>query len=63
MKLNDVLRLLGGSFTIISVLLAIYVSPKFLYFTLFVGLNQLQSAFTKWCPAIWILKKLGIKEC
>lgn len=63
MKVNDYLRLMAGFFTIISVILAIYISPKFLYFTLFVGLNQFQSAFTKWCPAIWILKKLGVKEC
>lgn len=63
MKLNDYLRLMAGFFTIISVILAVYVNPKFLYFTLFVGLNQLQSAFTKWCPAIWILKKLGVKDC
>jgi hypothetical protein len=62
MKLNDYLRLLAGFFTIISVVLSIYVSPKFIYFTLFIGLNQLQSAFTKWCPAIWFLNKLGIKE-
>jgi len=62
MKLNDYLRLLAGLFTIISVLLAIYIYPKFIYFTLFIGLNQLQSAFTKWCPAIWVLKKLGVEE-
>lgn len=62
MRLNDWLRFLGGFFTILSVILAIYVDKRFLYFTLFVGLNQVQSAFTKWCPAMWILKKLGVKE-
>lgn len=63
MKMGEWLRLLAGLFTIISVILALYVNPKFIYFTLFIGLNQLQSAFTKWCPAIWVLKKLGIKDC
>lgn len=63
MKLNDYLRLMAGFFTLMSVILAVTVSEKFLYFTAFVGLNQIQSAFTKWCPAIWILKKLGVKEC
>ena len=33
-----------------SVLLGIYVNPNFLWFTLFVGLNLFQSAFTQWCP-------------
>ncbi|HAN04665.1 MAG TPA: DUF2892 domain-containing protein, partial [Elusimicrobia bacterium] len=27
------------------------------------GLNLLQSAFTRWCPAIWFFRKLGLKEC
>lgn len=63
MKLNDYLRLMAGFFTLMSVILAISVSEKFLYFTAFVSLNQIQSAFTKWCPAIWLLKKIGVKEC
>jgi hypothetical protein len=63
MKLNDVLRLLAGFMVLLSVGLAVYISPKFLWLTAFVGANLLQSAFTKWCPAIWFFKKLGLKEC
>jgi hypothetical protein len=39
------------------------VSPKFYYFTAFVGLNLLQSAFTNWCPMITFLKRLGVAGC
>lgn len=53
------LRGIAGTFIIISLLLAHYVSPLWLWFTAFVGLNLLQSAFTDWCPMMSILKKLG----
>ncbi|MFZ8860355.1 MAG: YgaP family membrane protein [Thermocrinis sp.] len=33
------------------------------FFLLFMSLNQIQSAFTNWCPVITLYKKLGIKEC
>jgi hypothetical protein len=39
-----------------------WVNPNFYYFTAFVGLNLLQSAFTKWCPMISLLRALGLKE-
>jgi hypothetical protein len=56
------LRCIAGSFIIVSVLLAHYHSPYWLFFTAFVGLNLLQSAFTNWCPMMTILKKLGVKN-
>ncbi len=56
------LRGIAGTFILVTVLLAHYHSPYWLFFTAFVGLNLLQSAFTNWCPMIWILKKLGIKN-
>ena len=45
-----------------SVLLGIYVSPNFLWFTLFVGLNLFQSAFPDWCPMMTILRKAGVRS-
>ena len=63
MKLNDALRLLAGFMILLSVGLAVYVDRNFLWLTAFVGANLLQSAFTRWCPAIWFFKKLGLKEC
>jgi len=56
------LRLIAGAFVALSVLLAIYVHPNFLWFTLFVGLNLFQSAFTNWCPMMEILRKGGLTD-
>jgi hypothetical protein len=53
---------MAGFFIIVSVLLARYHSPYWLFFTAFVGLNLLQSAFTNWCPMMTILKKCGVKS-
>ena len=57
------LRGIAGFFILASVLLAHYHSQYWLFFTAFVGLNLLQSAFTGWCPMMTILKKLGVKSC
>lgn len=62
MTVNEGLRLMAGVFTLITILLAHFVSPWWLLFTGFVALNLIQSAFTKWCPAMAILRKLGFKE-
>ncbi|MDP3791327.1 MAG: DUF2892 domain-containing protein [Candidatus Omnitrophota bacterium] len=55
------LRGIAGSFILISLVLAHYVSPIWLWFTAFVGFNLFQSAFTNWCPMMWVLKKCGVK--
>ncbi|HBM50397.1 MULTISPECIES: YgaP family membrane protein [unclassified Marinobacter] len=62
MTINEGLRLMAGVFILISILLAHYVSPYWLLFTGFIALNLIQSSFTKWCPAMMILKKMGLKE-
>jgi hypothetical protein len=62
MTLEPMLRAIAGSFVAASVLLGMYVHPYFLWFTLFVGLNLLQSGFTNWCPMIALLRKLGVKD-
>lgn len=56
------IKAIAGLFIIISVLLGIYVNQNWLWFTLFVGANLFQSAFTKWCLMEDILKKLGVKN-
>jgi hypothetical protein len=61
MTVERSLRLIAGAFVAASVLLGIYVSPYFLWFTLFVGLNLFQSAFTQWCPMMAILRKAGVR--
>lgn len=62
MTIERSLRMIAGAFVAASVLLGIYVSPLFLWFTLFVGLNLFQSAFTQWCPMMAILRKVGVRE-
>lgn len=62
MTIERTLRGIAGFFVLVSVLLAHYHSAYWLFFTGFVGLNLLQSAFTNWCPMMNILKKLGFKS-
>jgi hypothetical protein len=62
MKVQEALRGIAGAFVLLSVALGYWVSPWFFAFTAFVGLNLLQSAFTKTCPMMWILTKAGMKD-
>src|SRR6266498_1693858 len=62
MTLEPMLRLIAGVFVAASVLLGIYVHPYFLWFTLFVGVNLTQSAFTNWCPMMSFLRRLGVRD-
>lgn len=62
MNVERMLRLVAGSFVAASVLLGMYVHPYFLWFTLFVGLNLVQSAFSNWCPMMAILRRAGVPD-
>lgn len=63
MKMEQYIRAIAGSFILISLLLAYFYSRYWLLFTAFVGLNLLQSAFTRWCLMEKILEKLGVPNC
>jgi len=56
------LRLMAGVMVLLSLGLAHFLSPYWLLLTAFVGLNLLQSAFTNWCPAMAILRGMGLKN-
>ena len=56
------LRLMAGVMVLLSVALTVYVSHYWMWLTVFIGLNLLQSAFTNWCPAMSILRSVGLKE-
>lgn len=60
MTIDETLRGIAGAFVLISLALGWFVSPWWLLFTAFVGLNLLQSAFTRWCPMMAILRKAGL---
>ena len=62
MTLHRYLRLVAGTFVLASLALAHFVSPNWLWFTAFVGLNLVQSAFTDWCPLITLLRRAGVPE-
>ena len=62
MTVERALRLMAGVVVLISVALAHYVSIYWLWLTVFVGLNLLQSAFTNWCPAMSIFRAMGLKD-
>ncbi len=58
MKMDQYIRAIAGSFVLISLILSRLHSPYWLFFTAFVGLHLLQSAFTKMCLMETILEKL-----
>lgn len=62
MTVERALRLIAGALVILSVLLGMYVNINFLWFTLFIGANLFQSAFTNWCPMMTILRKGGLAD-
>ena len=61
MNVNQTLRLLAGSMMLLTAVLVYFVSINWILLGVFVGLNLVQSAFTKTCPAAWLFKKLGVK--
>jgi hypothetical protein len=60
MSIERWIRLIAGSFVLISLALAHWVNPNWLWFTAFVGANLFQSALTRWCLMEDILRKLGV---
>jgi hypothetical protein len=61
MTIDRLVMALAGSFILISLLLSVFHSTYWLWFTAFVGANLLQSAFTGFCPSAILLKRLGVK--
>lgn len=62
MRLEEYIRAIAGSFVLLSLLLGYIYSPYWHLFTAFVGINLLQSAFTKWCLMEKFLMKLGVAK-
>jgi len=61
-NIDRALLLLAGSMLLVSLALTWLVSPYWLLLTAFVGANLFQAAFTGFCPAAIIFRKLGMKE-
>jgi len=62
MTLDRSVMLFAGCMVLLSVLLTAFVSPLFIWFTVFIGLNLIQSSFTGFCPAAMAFKAMGIKS-
>ncbi|TBN00414.1 DUF2892 domain-containing protein [Hyunsoonleella flava] len=60
--LNTYFRVIVGFMVLLSVILTIYVNTNWMWFTVFIGVNLIQSAFTKWCLLETILQKLGVEK-
>lgn len=60
MTLDRAVQAFAGVMILISVALTQFVSPWFWLLTAFIGLNLFQSAFTGFCPAAMIMRKLGV---
>ena len=61
MRIDEGLRAIAGVFVVATVALGVWVNPWWFAFTVFVGLNLLQSAFSKWCPMMVVLKRAGLR--
>lgn len=61
MSLDRAVLAFAGVMVLVSVLLTAFVHPYFVWFTVFIGVNMLQSAFTGFCPAAMIFKKFGFR--
>ena len=62
MTLDRAVLAFAGSVLLVSLLLTYFVSPYFVWLSAFVGLNLIQSAFTGFCPAAIVFRKLGVKS-
>ncbi|NDP48381.1 MAG: DUF2892 domain-containing protein [Sulfuriferula multivorans] len=67
MNTNRMVRMFAGIFILVSLALGVpesplFVSKYFLWFTVFVGVNLLQSSFTQFCPLEIMLKKAGVRQ-
>ncbi|TAU73106.1 YgaP family membrane protein [Rhizobium leguminosarum] len=61
MTLDRYVLAFAGIMVLLSVAMTFWVSAYFVWLTVFVGANMLQSAFTGFCPAAIVFRKLGIK--
>lgn len=59
MTIDRAVMMFAGFMVLLSVALTFYVSPWFILFTIFIGLNQIQASITGFCPAALVFRKFG----
>lgn len=62
MTVNRAVTAFAGFMVLLSVVLTLWVSPHFVWLTAFVGANLMQWAFTGFCPAAGIFRRLGLGD-
>lgn len=62
MSMDQKIRMIAGTLILVSLALGVWVSPWWLAFTAFVGVNLVQSSFTKWCLMEDILRATGVHK-
>lgn len=62
MNIDRAVMSFAGVMILLSVTLVYFVSPWWLLFTAFIGLNMLQASFTGFCPAAMVFKVLGCRK-
>jgi hypothetical protein len=62
MSLDTAVLRFAGVMVLLSTVLTAYVSPLFVWFTVFIGLNLIQSSFTGFCPAAMAFRAMGVKK-
>ncbi|BDN89057.1 YgaP family membrane protein [Aeromonas caviae] len=61
MTVDNGVRVVAGGMLQLSLLLTAWVHPGFVWLSVFVGVNLIQSAFTGVCPAAAVLRRMGLK--
>ncbi|UDY85254.1 YgaP family membrane protein [Vibrio diabolicus] len=61
MTLENAVRVFAGTMVLVLVILTVFVHSNFIWFTVFIGVNLIQSAYTGICPAAYFLKKFGFR--
>jgi hypothetical protein len=62
MTLDRTVMMFAGFMILLSVVLTTFVSPLWMWFTVFIAVNLIQSSITGFCPAAMIFRKLGVKD-
>lgn len=62
MSVERVTMAFAGLMVLLSVMLTIWINDNFIWFTVFIGANLFQSAYTQFCPAAIILRKMGFQS-
>lgn len=62
MSIERAIMAFAGFMVLLPIILTVWINDNFIWLTVFVGANLLQSAYTGFCPAAIIMRKLGLKS-